>query len=139
MSANEWNRPVVDEFRANKGIVGGMFEGMPIVLVHNFGAKSGAERINPLAYQRLDDDSIAVFASAGGAPKHPDWFHNVVANPEVSVEIGTESFDGRARVASSEEREPIWEAQKKALPQFAEYEEKTRGVREIPVVIIDKA
>jgi deazaflavin-dependent oxidoreductase (nitroreductase family) len=73
MSTNEWNRPIVVEFRANGGRVGGMFENMPLVLLHTTGAKSGAERINPLAYQRLDDDSLAVFASWGGNPKHPDW------------------------------------------------------------------
>jgi deazaflavin-dependent oxidoreductase (nitroreductase family) len=134
--ANDWNRKVIEEFRENGGKVGGVFEGMPLVLLHHVGAKSGTERINPLAYQRLGDDSVAVFASKGGAPTNPDWFHNVVANPDVKVEIGTESYSGKARVATGEERERIWSAQKKALPQFAEYESKVS--REIPVVVIDR-
>jgi deazaflavin-dependent oxidoreductase (nitroreductase family) len=132
---NDWNRQVIEEFRANGGKVGGMFEGMPLVLLHHVGAKSGTERVNPLVYQRVGD-SVAVFASKGGAPTNPDWFHNVVANRDVKVEIGTDSFAGKARVAPGEERERIWEAQKAKLPQFAEYEEKTS--REIPVVVIDK-
>jgi deazaflavin-dependent oxidoreductase (nitroreductase family) len=135
---DDWNRKVIDEFRANAGVVGGMFEGLPILLLHHTGAKSGTERINPLAYQRLDGNSVAVFASFGGSPKNPDWFHNVVANPDVSVEIGTDSYPGKARVATGEEHNRIWNAQKAALPQFAEYEEKA-GSRQIPVVVLDKA
>jgi deazaflavin-dependent oxidoreductase (nitroreductase family) len=134
--ANEWNRKVIDEFRANEGVVGGMFEGMPILLVRTTGAKSGAARINPVAYQRLDDDTVAVFASYGGAPKNPDWFHNLVANPDVTVEIGTDTYAARARVATGEERERIWEAEKALMPQFAEYETKTD--RQIPVVVLEK-
>jgi deazaflavin-dependent oxidoreductase (nitroreductase family) len=134
--ANEWNRKVIDEFRANEGVVGGMFEGMPILLVLTTGAKSGAARINPVAYQRLDDDTVAVFASYGGAPKNPDWFHNLVANPDVTVEIGTDTYAARARVATGEERERIWEAEKALMPQFAEYETKTD--RQIPVVVLEK-
>jgi deazaflavin-dependent oxidoreductase (nitroreductase family) len=132
---NDPNRKIIEEFRANDGVVGGMFEGMPLLLLHHTGAKSGTERVNPLAYQRLGDDSVAVFASKGGYPSNPDWFHNVVANPDVKVEIGTESYAGKARVATGDERERIWSAQKKALPQFAEYEAKV--TREIPVVVID--
>src|SRR3981189_3053098 len=133
--ANDYNQPVIDEFRPNDGKVGGQFEGFPLVLVHHKGAKSGTERVNPLAYQRLSDDSIAVFASKGGAPTNPDWFHNLVANPNTSIEIGTERYDVTARVATGEERERIWEAQKKAFPNFAEYET-TSGGREIPVVVL---
>jgi deazaflavin-dependent oxidoreductase (nitroreductase family) len=135
--ANDLNQPVIDEFRANGGKVGGPFEGVPLVLVHHTGAKSGVERVNPLAYQRLGADSVAVFASKGGAPTNPDWFHNLVANPNASIEIGTERYDVAARVATGEERERIWEAQKKAFPNFAEYET-TSGGREIPVVVLDK-
>jgi deazaflavin-dependent oxidoreductase (nitroreductase family) len=136
MSANDFNQQIVEEFRANDGKVGGPFQGLPLVLVHHTGAKSGVERVNPLAYQRLDDNSIAIFASKGGAPTNPDWFYNLVANPHTSVEIGTERYDVTARVAPSEEREKIWEAQKKAFPNFAEYET-TAGGREIPVVVLD--
>lgn len=135
----DWNQSVIDEFRANEGRVGGNFEGRTLLLLHHRGAKTGAERVNPLAYQRLSDGSVAIFASMGGAPKNPDWFHNVVANPDVSVEIGTESFSARARVATGEERDAIWERQKAAWPGFAEYEEKTKGIREIPVVVLERA
>jgi deazaflavin-dependent oxidoreductase (nitroreductase family) len=134
--ANDPNRQIIEEFRANDGVVGGMFEGMPLLLLHHVGAKSGTERINPLAYQRLSDGSVAIFASKGGAPSNPDWFHNLVANPDVKVEVGTESYPATARVATGEERERIWNAQKQALPQFAEYEAKVS--REIPVVVLDK-
>jgi deazaflavin-dependent oxidoreductase (nitroreductase family) len=137
MSAADHNQPIIDEFRANGGKVGGQFEGVSLVLVHHKGAKSGTERVNPLAYQRLSDDSVAIFASKGGAPTNPDWYYNLVANPNTSIEIGTDRYDVTARVADSEERERIWEAQKKAFPNFAEYE-KTSGGREIPVVVLDK-
>lgn len=134
---NEWNRKVIEEFRANDGIVGGDFEHLPLLLLHHTGAKSGVERVNPLAYQR-NGDSVAVFASKGGAPTNPDWFHNLVANPDASIEIGTENYAVTARVATDEEREQIWSAQKKAFPNFAEYEQ-TAGERRIPVVILDRA
>jgi len=136
---NDWNRQVIEEFRANEGKVGGMFAGMPLLLLHHKGAKTGTERVNPLAYQRLDDNSVAVFASKGGAPTNPDWYHNLVANPDTTVEIGTESIPVRARVAESDERERIWSKQKAATPQFAEYEDKTTGVRTIPVVVLEKS
>jgi deazaflavin-dependent oxidoreductase (nitroreductase family) len=131
------NQPVIDEFRANGGNVGGYFEGAQMVLVHHKGAKSGTERVNPLMYQRLDGDSIAIFASNAGAPKHPDWYHNLVANPETTIEIGTETRAVRARVADEPERERIWEQQKIDRPQFADYE-KTAN-RTIPVVVLDPA
>ncbi|HEY3921772.1 MAG TPA: nitroreductase family deazaflavin-dependent oxidoreductase [Gaiellaceae bacterium] len=135
---NDWNRQIIEEFRANEGAVGGMFAGMPLLLLHHKGAKTGTERVNPLAYQRLDDDSVAIFASKGGAPTNPDWYHNLVANPDASVEIGADSYPVRARVAQSDERDRIWSNQKTATPQFAEYEEKTTGVRTIPVVVLEK-
>jgi deazaflavin-dependent oxidoreductase (nitroreductase family) len=133
------NQEIIDEFRANDGRVGGYFEGRTLLLLHHRGAKTGTERVNPLAYQRLSPDSVAIFASKGGAPTNPDWFHNLVANPDASVEIGTDSFPVHARVAAGEEREQIWEQQKRDWTGFAEYEEKTKGIREIPVVVLDKA
>lgn len=132
------NQAIIDEFRANAGLVGGSFEGTTLLLLHHRGAKSGEERVNPLAYQRLADDSVAVFASKGGAPTNPDWYYNLVANPSARVEIGTEERDVTARVAAGEERARIWEEQKRAHPQFAKYEE-TAGGREIPVVVLDFA
>ena len=135
--ANDFNQEIIEEFRANDGKVGGRFEGQPMVLVHHTGAKSGTERVNPLAYQRIDDDSVAIFASKGGAPTNPDWFHNLVAHPNTSIEIGTQRYEVKARVAAGEERQRIWEAQKQAFPNFAEYEV-TSGGRELPVVVLDK-
>jgi deazaflavin-dependent oxidoreductase (nitroreductase family) len=136
--ANDFNQQVVEDFRANGGVVGGPFQGLPLVLLHHTGAKSGVERVNPLAYQAVGDGTVAVFASKGGAPTNPDWFHNLVANPNASIEIGTERYDVTARVATGDERRRIWEAQKEAFPNFAEYET-TAGDREIPVVVLDKA
>jgi deazaflavin-dependent oxidoreductase (nitroreductase family) len=134
----DWNDKVTDEFRANGGRVGGGFEGRTLLLLHHRGAKTGTERVNPVAYQRLSPGAVAIFASKGGAPTNPDWFHNLAANPDASVEIGTDSFPVRARVAAGEERDQIWERQKHDWPGFAEYEEKTKGIREIPVVVLDK-
>lgn len=135
---NDWNQHVIEEFRANGGKVGGQMEGWPLVLVHHKGAKSGTERVNPLVYQQLEGESIAVFASKGGAPTNPDWYYNLVANPDTTIETGTETRPVRARVASDDERTRIWEAQKKIFPNFAEYEQ-TAGDRKIPVVILEPA
>jgi deazaflavin-dependent oxidoreductase (nitroreductase family) len=134
---SDWNQQIIDEFRANQGRVGGRFEGRTLLLLHHRGAKTGTERVNPLAYQRVSDNTVAVFASAGGAPKSPDWYYNLLANPDVTVEIGTESFPAHAHVASGAERERIWTKQMSNWPGFAEYEEKTRGIREIPVVVLE--
>jgi deazaflavin-dependent oxidoreductase (nitroreductase family) len=138
MSANDFNSRIIEEFRANEGRVGGTFEGLPLLLLHHTGARSGTERVNPLAYQRLDDDTVAVFASKGGAPTNPDWFHNLVAHPNARIEIGTDAYDVVARVATGDERDRIWEAQKRERPNFAEYEQKAAG-RVIPVVVLQRA
>jgi deazaflavin-dependent oxidoreductase (nitroreductase family) len=133
---SDWNQKIIDEFRANAGRVGGPFEGAPLLLLHSTGAKSGIERINPMMYRQVAD-SWAVFASKGGADTNPDWFHNLLAYPAASVEIGTDSLNVTARVATDEEREPIWTEQKKDYPGFADYEQKTS--RQIPVVILERA
>jgi deazaflavin-dependent oxidoreductase (nitroreductase family) len=134
-SVNDWNQQIIDEFRANGGKVGGPFEGMTLVLLHTRGAKSGQERINPLA-SREDGGNLVVFASKAGAPTNPDWFHNVLAHPDVEVEVGTDRYAARARVAEGEERDRIWALQKAEYPGFAEYEAKT--TRQIPVVVLEK-
>ena len=133
----DWNRQIMEEFRANGGKVGGQFEGAPLLLLHTTGAKSGQERVAPMMYQALDGDSIAIFASKAGAPTHPDWYHNLVANPAVSAEIGTETKAFTARVAEGDERDRIWPQQKADYPGFAEYEAATD--RLIPVVVLDPA
>jgi deazaflavin-dependent oxidoreductase (nitroreductase family) len=132
---NDWNAKIIDEFRANAGKVGGPFEGAPMILLHTVGAKSGEERLHPVVYQPVGD-AMAVFASKGGAPTNPAWYHNIVANPRFTVEVGTDRFEVQARVAEGEERDRIWERQKQQNPGFAEYEQKT--TRQIPVVILER-
>ena len=132
---SDFNAAIIDEFRANAGKVGGPFEGAPMVLLHTRGARSGAEHVNPLVYQPVGDD-LAIFASKGGAPTHPDWYHNLVAHPDVTVELGPDTVALRARVAEGDERERIWSRQKEVMPGFADYEAKTPRV--IPVVILER-
>jgi deazaflavin-dependent oxidoreductase (nitroreductase family) len=131
---NDWNRGVIDEFRTNDGVVGGMFEGMNLLLLHHTGAKSGTERVNPLVYLR-DGNNYVIFASKAGAPTSPDWYHNLRANPSTTIEVGVQSIPVTARVAEGDERERLFSAQKQAAPQFAEYESKTDRV--IPVVVLE--
>ncbi|MEH1027448.1 nitroreductase family deazaflavin-dependent oxidoreductase [Micromonospora profundi] len=131
-----WNDKVIEEFRANGGQVGGQFAGAPLLLLHTVGAKSGQSRVNPMMYLKVDG-GYAVFASKGGAPTSPDWYHNLLAQPRVRAEIGTETVGLVARVATGDERERIWNAQKAAYPGFADYEQKT--TRQIPVVVLEPA
>jgi deazaflavin-dependent oxidoreductase (nitroreductase family) len=133
--SNDWNAPIIEEFRANGGKLGGNFEGAPMLLLHTTGAKSGRERVNPMMYRDLGGGRVAVFASKAGMGTNPDWYHNLVANPEVTAEIGTETRRFRSHVATPAEREPIWTKQKQDYPGFAEYERKTTRV--IPVVILE--
>ena len=133
---SDWNAQIIKEFRENEGRVGGPFEGATLVLLHTVGAKSGAERTNPLVSKDLGDRRVAVFATKAGATSHPDWYYNLVANPEVSIEIGTESRDVEAHVAQGEERAAIWDPWKVEMPAFVEYEQ-SAGSREIPVVVLD--
>lgn len=134
MAENDWNAKIIEEFRANGGKVGGPFEGAPLLLLHTTGAKTGREHVTPVMYRRVDG-GYAVFASKAGAPTNPAWYHNLVANPGVHAEIGTQTMSLTARVAGDAEREPIWSAQKRDYPGFEEYEEKTS--RQIPVVILE--
>ena len=133
----DFNTQVIDEFRANAGKVGGAFEGATMILVHHRGAKSGTERVSPLVYQPVGD-AFAIFASRGGGPEHPAWFHNLVAHPDTVVEVGTETIPVRARVLEGDEREAIWSKQKEKVPAFADYERRTEGVREIPVILLER-
>ena len=132
---DDWNSKIIAEFRENDGKVGGPFEGATLLLLHTTGARSGQERVNPVMYRDLGNGSYAVFASKAGAPVNPDWFHNLVANPRVSAEIGTGTRQFTARVAEGDERDGIWTPHKQQNPGFAEYEQKT--TRQIPVVILD--
>ncbi len=132
----DWNTKIISEFRANGGKAGGQFEGAPLLILHTVGAKTGQDRVHPMMYQAVGD-SFAVFASKAGAPTNPDWYHNLIANPRVRAEIGTETVELVARVTEGEERERIWAAHKRAYPGFADYERKT--TRQIPVVVLDHA
>src|SRR5688572_6612042 len=116
-NVSEWNRAIVEEFRANGGQVGGQFAGRPLLLLHTTGAKSGQLRINPVAYS-TDGDQLVVIASKGGAPTHPDWYYNIVANPLVTVEVGTERFQARATIAEEPERTRLFDQMATAMPEI---------------------
>ena len=119
----------------NGGKVGGRFEGAPLLLLHTSGAKTGRTRVKPLAYRR-DGNRLVVFGTKGGSPTHPDWFHNLEANPRVTVEVGTDRFEADARVALPDERDRIWRLQTQDVPVMADYQE--RVDRTIPVVILER-
>ena len=125
------NRTVIREFRETGGKAGGRFEGKPLVLVHHIGVKSGTERISPLV-PLLDGDRIFVFASKGGSDENPHWYGNLVAHPEVTLELGTETFPATAKVLTGAERDAVYAKQVAVEPQFGEYQRNT--TRLIPVV-----
>ena len=120
--------------------MGGGFEGAPMVLLHHTGRRSGEEYVTPLVYlpDRTDDATFYVFASAAGAPKDPQWYRNIVATGKTTVEVGTETFQVRVETLSGEERERIYAAQVEVMPGFGEYEQKTAGIRTIPVVALHR-
>ena len=127
----DWNRQIIEEFRGHEGRVGGQFEGAPLLILHTVGAKTGAARLNPMMYLDLDGHRY-VFASKAGADTNPDWYRNLVAHPDVSVEVGTATQPATAAVVTGAERERIYAEQARRYPGFAEYQEKTSRV--IPVV-----
>ncbi|HWJ64485.1 MAG TPA: nitroreductase family deazaflavin-dependent oxidoreductase [Acidimicrobiales bacterium] len=133
---NEFNRGIIEQFRANDGKVGPPFEGAPLLILHSTGAKSGKDRLAPIVFQPVDE-AWAVFASKAGAPDNPDWYHNLVANPSAKIELGTEDVAVTARVLEGDERSEIWEKQKQLMPGFADYEAKTDRV--IPVVLLERS
>ena len=127
----DWNSKIIEEFRANEGEVGGPFAGAPILLLHTTGAKTGRERVNPMMYLDLDGHRY-VFASKAGADTNPDWYWNLVAHTDVTVEVGTETYEISARPVTGDDRDRIYSEQARRYPGFAEYEQKTSRV--IPVV-----
>jgi deazaflavin-dependent oxidoreductase (nitroreductase family) len=133
--ANDRNKGIIDEFRANSGKVGGHFEGKDLLLLHTKGAKSQQERVNPVAYTR-DGDRVAVIASKGGAPTHPDWYFNILANPQVTVEVGTEKYQAQAAVASEPDSTRLYDQMVAVMPGFADYKLKTTRV--IPVIVLTR-
>ena len=135
-AANGWNEKIIAEFRANEGRVGGHFEGAPIALVHHRGRKSGREYVNPTMYlpDDSDDDTIYVFASKAGAPSHPDWYYNLTAAGEGTVERGTDTYRVTVRELSGDERGRVYHEQARRYPGFADYAQRTAGIRTIPVL-----
>jgi deazaflavin-dependent oxidoreductase (nitroreductase family) len=133
---SDFNQAIIDEFRANNGKVGGYFTGANMLLLHTVGAKSGQARTNPMVYV-TDGDHLVVIASKGGADSNPDWYYNLLANPTVTVELGTEQFQARARAVTEEpERSRLYAKMVEYRPAFAEYEQKTS--RKIPAVILER-
>ena len=132
---NDYNRPIIEEFRANDGKVGGPFAGVPLLLLTTTGAKSGKQHINPLAYH-TDGERLVVIATKNGAPTHPDWYHNLVAHPDVTVEVGTETFEARATVVEGAQRDELYANRVALMPIFAEYQ--AQVTRTIPVVVLTR-
>ncbi len=130
---NDRNQKIIDEFRANQGKVGGPFAGRTLLLLHTKGARSGQERVNPVAYVR-DGDRLVVIASKGGAPTNPNWYYNLAANPLVTVEVGTDKFQARAKVVDEPERTRLYDKMVEMMPGFDEYRKKT--TRKIPVIVL---
>ena len=133
---SDWNTTIIEEFRANEGKVGGRFEGAPLILIHHIGAKSGTERVTPVGCFPQPDGRFAIVASNGGAPASPDWYYNLKAHPEISVEFGTETFAVAVRELEGAEREKVWLDAVGAAPALGEYRNKTP--RTIPVLLLTR-
>ena len=135
MDTQAFNKTIIDEFRANKGVVGGQFASAPLLLLSTTGAKSGLARVNPLVYL-VDGDRQIIIASFAGAPTSPPWYHNLLANPEVGVEMGSENFKASAGVLDEPERTELYAKMVETMPVFSEYQSKTTRV--IPVVALTR-
>ena len=137
---NDWNASTIAEFRANEGRVGGPFEGATLTLLHHRGRKSGREFVTPVMYlaDERDNSTIYVFATMGGAPTNPDWYYNLVERGEGTIERGTETYDVKVRDVVNGERARIYDEQARRYPGFAEYAEKTKGIRTIPVLALSR-
>ena len=134
---SDFNQGIIEQFRANNGKVGGYFAGANMLLLHTVGAKSGQARTNPLVYV-TDGDRLVVIASKGGADHNPDWYYNLLANPDVTVELGTEQFQARATPVTEEpERSRLYAKMVEHRPGFADYEQKTS--RKIPAIVLERA
>jgi deazaflavin-dependent oxidoreductase (nitroreductase family) len=132
---NDRNKSIIEEFRANAGKVGGFFTGKTLLILHTIGARSGQEKVNPVAYT-TDGDRFVIIASKGGAPTNPGWYYNILANPLLSVEVGTETFQVQAAVAVEPERTRLYDKMVEMMPGFADYRQKTTRV--IPVIILTR-
>jgi deazaflavin-dependent oxidoreductase (nitroreductase family) len=134
-AVNNFNRQLIEEYRANGGTVTGMFAGAPLMLLTTMGARSGQPRTNPLAYSQ-DGDRLVVIAAKGGAPTHPDWYRNLLAHPEATVEKGSERFAVRASFPQGEERTSLYDQQAAQMPNFAGYQRNT--THQIPVIVLER-
>ena len=132
---NDWNHGIIEEFRANGGKVGGVWEGRRLLLLTTTGAKSGQRHTTPVTYLP-DGDRLLIFGSKAGMPTHPDWYHNLVANPDVTVEVGAEKYDAAATVLTGEERDRLFARQVQVAPAFGEYQTKTTRI--IPVIALTR-
>ncbi len=135
LNLNEFNRRLIEEFRENGGKVGGQFANAPLLLLTTTGAKSGRAHTTPLAYTK-DGDRLVVLASKAGAPNNPAWYHNLIAHPEVTIELGSERFKVKAVITTGEDRQRLFDNQAKQIPVFADYQKKT--TRQIPVIVLEK-
>jgi deazaflavin-dependent oxidoreductase (nitroreductase family) len=133
---SQYNTGIIEEFRANDGKVGGLFEGYSLILLHHIGAKSGIERVTPVSCFPQSDGRFAIVASSGGAPTNPDWYHNLIAHPEISVEFGTETFRVAARQLAGAERERMWAVLVSTEPGVGDTQSKT--MRTIPVLLLTR-
>jgi deazaflavin-dependent oxidoreductase (nitroreductase family) len=135
-TANSWNDKIITDFRANEGKVGGQFEGAPLVLLHHRGSKSGREYVAPVMYlpDATDHGTVYVFASKGGAPSNPAWYYNLTAAGSATIELGAETYEVTVSEVTGEARDRIFAEQASRYPGFAEYAEKTAGIRTIPVL-----
>jgi deazaflavin-dependent oxidoreductase (nitroreductase family) len=138
---SDWNAGIIKEFRANHGRVGGPFEGAPMVLMHHRGRKTGAEYVTPAMYlaDETDPGTTYVFASKGGAPSHPDWYHNLTAAGRGRVEVGDDEYDVTVTELIGEQRDRVYAEQARRYPGFAGYAEKTAGIRAIPVLALRRS
>ena len=139
--ANDWNDKIITEFRANGGRVGGPFEGAPVALVHHRGRTSGREYVTPLMYlpDNADNATIYVFATTGGAPSNPDWYHNLIAIGASTIERGAETYPVIVREIMGDERDRIYDEQARRYPGFADYATRTAGIRTIPVLELKRS
>jgi len=135
MEIGEFNKTIIEEFRANGGKVGGQFAGAPLLLLTTTGAKSGKTRVNPLAYLE-DGDRYVIIASYAGADHNPPWYHNLLAHPDVTVEVGSERLDVHAEIVPEPQRTELYRRMASIMPPFAEYERKT--TRKIPVIALTR-
>lgn len=134
--ASDFNTEIIEEFRANQGRVGGFLAGTPMILIHHIGARSGIERVTPLAFNPQPDGRFAIVAANGGSPTHPDWYYNLKANPCLTAEVGTHTFTVVAEELEGSARAELWPKLVAQSPALGEHQAKT--TRQIPVFMLTR-